>query len=125
MKSRIVSASLLVVALAILVGWSWLARWTTFRCDAVECSYTERRLLTFPVERRVTMPRKDLALRVEMVDTGGGGAAPTHTGRADLAHGLIGMRERVQMFDGELQAGPCPGGGFRVAARLPLAADGR
>jgi len=29
------------------------------------------------------------------------------------------------MFDGELQAGPRPGGGFRVAARLPLAVDRR
>jgi signal transduction histidine kinase len=35
-------------------------------------------------------------------------------------HGLVGMRERVHLFDGELRAGPCPDGGFAVAARLPL-----
>ena len=34
-------------------------------------------------------------------------------------HGLIGMRERVRMLDGELNAGPAPGGGFVVSAHLP------
>jgi signal transduction histidine kinase len=34
-------------------------------------------------------------------------------------HGLIGMRERVSLYGGELSAGPQPEGGFRVAARLP------
>ena len=35
-------------------------------------------------------------------------------------HGLIGIRERVKLFDGDLAAGPAPGGGFLVRARLPL-----
>ena len=35
-------------------------------------------------------------------------------------HGLTGMRERVALFGGELEAGPVGSGGFRVAARLPL-----
>jgi signal transduction histidine kinase len=35
-------------------------------------------------------------------------------------HGLIGMRERVGLYGGELEAGPQPEGGFRLRARLPI-----
>ena len=38
----------------------------------------------------------------------------------DGGHGLVGMRERVRLYGGELDAGPADGGGWRVRATLPL-----
>ena len=61
-------------------------------------------------------------LDVEVSDDGpAAGAAVSPPVRADSGgKGLIGMRERVMLFGGELEAGPSPHGGYRVAARLPL-----
>ncbi|HEX5598772.1 MAG TPA: sensor histidine kinase [Micromonosporaceae bacterium] len=50
---------------------------------------------------------------------------PTSTGSsAKPGRGILGMRERCQLLGGELDAKPTPGGGFEVAARLPLAPTG-
>jgi Signal transduction histidine kinase len=64
-------------------------------------------------------------LRIEVSDDGGsaGAAAAPVRDASDPGHGLIGMRERVRMYDGRMQAGPLPGGGFRVEAVLPLSVE--
>jgi signal transduction histidine kinase len=55
-------------------------------------------------------------LAIEVADDGRGGT-PNGTG-----HGITGMRQRVTLFGGELEAGPADGG-FVVRARLPLEAE--
>jgi signal transduction histidine kinase len=66
---------------------------------------------------------RDLELTVRD-EGGGGGAAPAGGPPSRSGQGLVGMRERVSLFGGELHAGPGPDGGFTVAARLPLGAPG-
>ena len=56
-------------------------------------------------------------LAVDVRDDGAGNGADA---AASSGHGLIGMRERVALFGGELRAGRNPAGGFSVHARLPI-----
>ena len=56
------------------------------------------------------------AVTIEVVDNGRGGLEPR------AGHGLVGIRERAELCGGDCHAGPLPGGGFRVAVRLPSAA---
>jgi len=57
------------------------------------------------------------AVEVRISDRGGGAAGALLGGGG---HGLVGMRERVRMYGGELHAGRRRGGGFEVRVRLPL-----
>jgi signal transduction histidine kinase len=76
-----------------------------------------------PAHAQVTIGYRDQDVTVEVTDDGQGAVISGSDGQAGSGHGLIGMRERVAAFGGELEVGPRPGGGFRVAARLPLAAE--
>jgi signal transduction histidine kinase len=80
---------------------------------------------------RVAYGDKDLTVQVD--DDGKGppadgngvesasGRRSTDPDRPDgrSGQGLVGMRERVEAAGGQLRAGPRPGGGFQVRARLP------
>ncbi|MDG6110011.1 sensor histidine kinase [Dactylosporangium aurantiacum] len=67
---------------------------------------------------RVTVDYGERELSVEVADDGPGhGDAAAAPG-----FGLAGLRERAAILGGELSAGPRPGGGFRVFARLPTTA---
>ena len=63
----------------------------------------------------VFVRRREHELEVEVLDDGAGPPATASEG----GRGLVGMRERVELFGGDLEAGPRPDGGFRVRARLP------
>jgi signal transduction histidine kinase len=76
-----------------------------------------------PGRARVLVRYGERDLELQIRDDGPGPAGPPAAdGRrpARPGQGLVGMRERVNLFGGELRAGPRPGGGFTVAARLPI-----
>jgi len=85
-----------------------------------------------PARAVVTVRYEPSAVEVQVLDDGRGAAADhaasPAAGRGDAVvadedgqggHGLLGMRERVTLWGGTLTAGPRPGGGFGVKARLP------
>ena len=72
-----------------------------------------------PARAELTVRYGADSLEITASDTGSGGAG-TARNRNGTGHGLVGMRERVSLFGGDLEAGAGPDGGFRVAARFPL-----
>jgi signal transduction histidine kinase len=71
-----------------------------------------------PACAQVTVDCTEIAVTIEVTDDGSGNLVPQALAGGQ---GLAGMRERVALFGGELQAGPRPGGGFTVCAWLPAA----
>jgi signal transduction histidine kinase len=68
---------------------------------------------------QVFIDYRDEELAIEVTDDGRGGVI------ASTGYGITGMRERAGLLGGQFAAGPRPGGGFRVAAKLPLPAAAR
>jgi signal transduction histidine kinase len=65
---------------------------------------------------QVLLRYREDALVLQITDDGHGASAAGD----GAGHGLTGMRERVALYNGTLQAGPLPSGGYQVTARLPV-----
>ncbi|MGZ5368808.1 MAG: sensor histidine kinase [Aeromicrobium sp.] len=62
----------------------------------------------------------DRHLDVEVVDNGRGLSARDAAASASSGHGLVGIRERVALYDGTIEITPGPSGGVRLAASFPM-----
>jgi signal transduction histidine kinase len=71
---------------------------------------------------KVTLRYEPDGLVVQVTDDGRSDAAPGDGAAQGL--GLTGMRERIEMYGGTVDAGPLPAGGYQVVARLPAAGVG-
>jgi len=69
----------------------------------------------------MTLRLRYTADHVSIEASDNGGVRTSSAGPRPGGHGLIGMRERVAVHGGDLVVGPRPGGGWRVAATVPLA----
>ncbi len=74
-----------------------------------------------PVRARVAVRYGREQLELEISDDGAPGAAPGARDGGGGGQGLLGMRERVALYGGDLEAARRPEGGFVVRASLPLA----
>jgi signal transduction histidine kinase len=72
-----------------------------------------------PASAQVLVRYLERELQIQVTDPGPPGLS-AQDGRNGSGHGLIGMRERVAVYGGQLEVGPAPGGGYRVWACLPL-----
>jgi signal transduction histidine kinase len=70
---------------------------------------------TTPSEAQIRLTYAAPVVTLEITDDGAG---PMSTADTGTGHGLSGMRERVAVLDGDVEAGPQPGGGWRVATRI-------
>lgn len=68
----------------------------------------------------VTLRYAPTSIEVDVADDGRGAASSLNGDGG--GHGIVGMRERVALLDGQLRAGPRPGGGFEVHAMIPVSA---
>jgi signal transduction histidine kinase len=74
-----------------------------------------------PARAGVTVRYEPWEVVLEIIDDGAGASADAGLRAVGGGHGIVGMRERVGLYGGSVQAGPAPGGGYAVRARLPLA----
>ncbi len=75
-----------------------------------------------PATATVDLRYRPDAVTIVVTDDGRGPAADIDP-VPSAGQGLIGMRERVELFGGELKVGPRPGGGFQVRATLPVSSS--